>query len=433
MRARLAGLAAVLCLVAGVPGRAEAPTAPRPETVGVSTDRLKRLSTAMRDAASSGQIVGCVTLVARGGRIVHLEATGDADREAKRPMRTDTIFRMASMTKAVTSVAAMMLVEEGRLALQDPVSRYLPAFEKTTVAVSAPPGAVAGSPVSVVPAKRAITIRDLLTHTSGISYGDGPAPSLYKQAGVFSWYFADKPEPMATYVDTLARLPFDAQPGERFVYGFSSDVLGVVVEKVSGQSLDAFFRERIFTPLGMKDSSFFLPSEKRDRLATVYFTRDGRLERAAENGEDGQGAYVDGPRACFAGGAGLLSTARDYARFLMMLESGGALEGVRLLGPKTVELMTANHVGALFSGGNMGFGLGFEVIESLGKAGRYGSVGQFGWGGAYYTDYFADPQERLVGVFLTQVRPWITRELHPRFRALVYQSIVGPVPSGTRP
>lgn len=434
MRMRVAGLALTLCLpAAGGLSRAEAPAAPRPEAAGMSADRLGRLSAAMQDAVGAGQIAGCVTLVARGGRVVHLDAVGDADREAKRPMRTDTIFRMASMSKAVTSVAAMMLVEEGRLSLGDPVSLYLPAFQKTMVAVPPPSGTVAGSPVSVVPAKRAITIRDLLTHTSGISYGDGPAVSLYKQAGVYSWYFADKPEPMAVYVDRLAGLPFDAQPGERFVYGFSTDVLGVVVEKVSGQSLDGFFRERIFAPLDLKDTSFFLPAEKRDRLATVYFTREGRLERAGESGEDGQGAYVDGPRACFAGGAGLLSTARDYARFLMMLEGGGALEGVRLLGPKTVELMTANHVGTLFAAGTTGFGLGFEVIEDLGKAGRYGSVGQFGWGGAYYTDYFADPRERLVGVFLTQVRPWITRELHPRFRALVYQSIVGPVEGAGKP
>jgi CubicO group peptidase (beta-lactamase class C family) len=424
-------LAVVLALLTGRGVQAEAP-ATSSEAVGISSSRLTRLSGAMREAASSGQIVGCVTLVARGGRIVHLEATGEADREAHRPMRQDTIFRMASMTKAVTSVAAMMLVEEGRLALQDPVSRYLPSFEKTMVAVPAPSGALAGSPVSVVPAKRLITIRDLLTHTSGLSYGDGPAPSLYKEASVFGWYFADKPEPMATYVDRMARLPFDAQPGERYVYGFSTDVLGVVVEKVSGQSLDAFFRERIFAPLGMKDTSFFLAPEKRDRLASVYVTREGRLERAAENGEDGQGAYAEGPRACFSGGAGLLSTARDYARFLMMLEGGGAHDGVRLLGPKTVELMTANHVGTLFGGGNTGFGLGFEVIEHLGKAGRFGSVGQFGWGGAYYTDYLADPQERLVAVFLTQVRPWLTRELHARFRALVYQSIVGPVPAAAR-
>jgi CubicO group peptidase (beta-lactamase class C family) len=402
---------------------------PRPEALGLSSERLTRLGHFARETVERGQAAGVVTFVARGGQVVHLEAAGLADREAKRPMKTDAIFRMASMSKAVTSVAVMMLIEEGRLTLADPVSRFLPSFEKTTVALPPPAGAVPGSPVSVVPAKRPITIRDLLTHTSGISYGDGAAAALYKEAGVQGWYLADKAEPIATYVDRLARLPFDAQPGEKFVYGYSTDVLGAVVEKASGLPLDVFFRERIFTPLGMKDTSFFLPAEKRDRLTVVYVGgRDGPLERASESGEDGQGAYVDGPRACFGGGAGLLSTASDYGRFLMMLEGGGALDGVRLLSPKTVELMTANHVGALFDGGDTGFGLGFEVIEHLGRAGRYGSAGQFGWGGAYYTDYFADPQERLVAVFLTQVRPWVERDLHPRFRALVYQSIVGPVP-----
>ena len=405
MTTRRAALGLLAGLLGNVPAYAEAPKAP--EAVGISSERLGRLRQFARETVERGQVAGLVTLVARGGQVVHLEATGDADREAKRPLKTDTIFRIASMSKAVTSVAAMMLAEEGRLTLGDPVSRFIPAFAKTTVAVPAPAGSVAGSPVSVVPAKRPITLRDLLTHTSGISYGDGPASALYKEAGVYSWYFADKPEPMAVYVDRLTRLPFDAQPGERFVYGFSSDVLGVVVEKASGQTLDAFFRDRIFAPLGMKDTSFFLPAEKRQRLAAVYGGgREGPVERGGETGEDGQGAYVDGPRACFAGGAGLLSTAPDYARFLMMLENGGALDGVRLLGPKTVELMTANHVGTLFGEGNTGFGLGFEVVEHLGKAGRYGSVGQFGWGGAYYTDYFADPQERLVAVLMTQVRPW---------------------------
>lgn len=430
MTAGRALLAFAIGLAASGPGFAEAPRAVRPEAVGVSSERLRRLGQFARETVERGQVAGLVTLVARGGQVIHLEAKGDADREARRPMQTDTIFRIASMSKAVTSVAAMMLAEEGRLTLGDPVSRFIPSFANTTVALPAPAGAVSGSPLSVVPAKRAITLRDLLTHTSGISYGDGPASAAYKEASVHGWYFADKPEPIAVYVDRLARLPFDAQPGERYVYGFSTDVLGVVVEKASGQALDAFFCDRIFGPLGMKDTSFFLPAEKRLRLAAVYGgERDGPLVRGGETGQDGQGAYVDGPRACFAGGAGLLSTAEDYARFLMMLEAGGTLDGVRLLSPKTVELMTANHVGTLFEDGKAGFGLGFEVIEHLGKAGRFGSVGQFGWGGAYYTDYFADPQERLVAVFMTQMRPRKDRDLHAAFRALAYQSIVASAPA----
>jgi CubicO group peptidase (beta-lactamase class C family) len=418
-----------LMVVLGGAVWAESP-AVRPEAVGVSSERLRRLGAVLREDVEKGRLAGTVSIIMRSGRIVLLEAVGDADREANRPMRTDSIFRLASMTKAVTSVAAMMLVEEGSLTLDDPVSKWIPSFRETTVAVPPPPAAVAGSPVSVVKAKRSITIRDLLTHTSGLSYGEGKAEALYKSAGVHGWYCADRAEPMSALVDRMAALPFDAQPGEEFVYGFSTDVLGVVVEKASGLSLDAFFRDRIFTPLGMPDSSFFLAAEKRDRLATVYKTRDdGRVERAPEAGMDGQGAYVDGPRQCFSGGAGLLSTARDYARLLQMLLGGGAVDGVRLLSPKTVELMTTNHVGALFSSGNAGFGLGFEVIEHLGRAGRYGSPGQFSWGGAYSTDYFVDPQEKLVAVFLTQLRPWSGPELHPRFRALVYQSIVGPAPA----
>jgi CubicO group peptidase (beta-lactamase class C family) len=430
MKIRSVLLAFVVGLAVSGPGFSEAENALRPEALGVSSERLRRLRQFARETVEGGQVAGLVTLVARGGQVIHLEAAGDADREAKRPMQTDTIFRIASMSKAVTSVAVMMLAEEGRLTLRDPVSRFIPAFANTTVAVAAPAGAVSGSPVSVVQAKRPITLRDLLTHTSGISYGDGPAAAAYKEASVHGWYFADKPEPIALYVDRLARLPFDAQPGERYVYGFSTDVLGVVVEKASGQALDAFFRDRIFGPLGMKDTSFFLPAEKRLRLAVVYGgERDGPLVRGGETGPDGQGAYVDGPRACFAGGAGLLSTALDYARFLMLLEGGGALDGVRLLSPKTVELMTANHVGTLFDDGRAGFGLGFEVMEHVGKTGQVGSAGQFGWGGAYYTDYFADPRERLVAVFMTQMRPRKDRDLQAAFRTLVYQSIVAPAPA----
>ncbi len=311
-------LAALALLAFAGMAAAEAPVAPR--ALGLSPERLARIGGTMRQYVADGRIAGVVTLVARNGRIVHLEATGDADREAKRPMRTDTIFRIASMSKAVTSVAVMMLVEEGRLTLGDPVSKFIPAFKKTTVAVPPPPGAVAGTPVSVVPAKREITIRDLLTHTSGISYGDGPTATLYDKANVHGWYFADKAEPIAAAIDRLATLPFEAQPGEKYVYGFSTDVLGVVVEKVSGQSLDAFFQDRIFKPLGMADSSFFLPVEKRDRLAAVYQPgQGGKIERAPDAGMDGQGSYIDGPRQCFAGGAGLLSTARDYSRLLQMM------------------------------------------------------------------------------------------------------------------
>jgi CubicO group peptidase (beta-lactamase class C family) len=349
-------------------------------------------------------------------------------------MKTDTIFRIASQTKALTSVAVLMLVEEGKIGLADPVSKFIPAFEKTTVALPPPAGAVAGSPVAVVPAKRPITIRDLLTHTAGISYGFGPAQDQWKAAGIQGWYFADRSEPVSAVVERMAALPMDAQPGEKYVYGYNTDILGVVVEKVSGMTLAEFFQKRITGPLGLVDTQFYLPPAQKDRLAAVYAAKDGKIERATDP-KTGQGHYVEGPRVAYAGGAGLLSTARDYGRFLQMLLNGGEIDGVRLLSPKTVELMTVNHVGSLYNDGNFGFGLGFEIVEDLGRAGRYGSVGEFRWGGAYHTYYWADPREKLVGVFMTQLLPAGDSDLHAKFRALVYQAIVGPptvVPAARR-
>jgi CubicO group peptidase (beta-lactamase class C family) len=427
-RPRAAAVVAVLVsFAASTAAQSLAPA--KPEAVGLSSERLQRLGAVVKRYVDEGRVAGVVTLVARGGRLALLEAAGQADREKGAPMKTDTIFRIASMTKAVTSVAAMILVEEGRLGLADPVSRYIPSFKKTTVFVAPPAGAVPGTPLSAVPAKREITVRDLLTHTSGLSYGWGAAEPQYKAANVLGWYFADKAEPIAATIDRLAALPFEAQPGEKFQYGFSTDVLGVVVEKASGRTLDEFFRTRIFEPLGMTDTHFYLPDAKKARLAAVYSASEGGpLERAPDEGM-GQGAYAEGPRQSFSGGAGLLSTARDYARLLQALLNGGELDGARILSPKTVELMTSNHVGALFSEGRTGFGLGFEVVEHVGRSGRYGSVGEFGWGGAYYTSYWADPQEKLVAVFMAQLLPSGGLDLQGRFRTLVYQSIVAPPPA----
>jgi CubicO group peptidase (beta-lactamase class C family) len=415
----------LLSLTIASSGRAQPRPAPITASTGISVERLDRLSATLQQYVDQQRVAGLVTIVVRNGRTVHLEAFGKRDLESGTPMQADTIFRIASMSKAITSVATLMLLEEGKLLLGDPVSKFIPSFAKTTVIVAPPPGAVAGTPVSVVPAKRAITIRDLLTHTAGIGYGAGPAESLYKAANVHMWYFADKNEPIATTIDRLAALPFDAQPGERYVYGFNTDILGVVVEKASGMSLDEFFRTRIFQPLKMVDTHFYLPPEKRDRLATVYSLRDGTLVRAPQEGM-GQGAYVDGPRQSFSGGAGLLSTASDYARFLQMVVNGGELDGVRLLSPKTVELMSSSHTGTLFNEGRTGFGLGFEVVEHVGRSGEHGSVGLLSWGGAYHTDFWADPQEKLVAVLMTQLLPAMGSDLHGKFRALVYQSIVVP-------
>jgi len=391
-----------------------------PESVGMSSERLGRLTRVMDDYAKTKQVAGTVTLVARAGRTVYLEAAGYRDLEQNAPMTRDTIFRIASQSKAITSVAAMMLVEEGRLLLTDPVAKYIPAFENTTVR-----GTDAGAVTK--PARRRITIRDLLTHTSGVSYGgERQLEDEYQAAGFTAWYFADRAEPIGHWIEKLAALPFASQPGERYVYGYSTDILGHVIEKVSGVSLDRFITSRVLEPLKMSDTHFFLPTEKESRLATVYSrTMTTPLARAPQ-GHPGQGHYARGPRKAFSGGAGLLSTASDYARFLQMMLNGGELDGVRLLSPKTVELMTVNHIGSLYVVPGRGFGLGFETVEDLGRSGRYGSEGEFSWGGAYFSRYWVDPKEELIAVFLSQLLPSGGSDQQEKLRVLVNQAIVGP-------
>jgi CubicO group peptidase (beta-lactamase class C family) len=349
-------------------------------------------------------------------------------------MTPDAIFRIASQTKALTSVAAMALVEEGRLALFEPVSRYIPAFARTTVAVRTDTGR------AVVPAARPITVRDLITHTAGISYGtDSLVAPLYRARGLgpaagWGWYTADKAEPTCATAERLAALPFVAQPGARWVYGYNTDVLGCVVERAAGMPLDRVFAERITGPLGMRDTHFYLPPGDRARLTAVYASPPAgsppgaRVVRAPE-GARGQGHYVGGPRQNFAGGAGLLSTARDYARFLEMLRRGGALDGARVLGPRTVALMTLNQTDTLFSRAGSGFGLGFETLLRDGANGRVESAGTYGWGGAYGSTYAVDPREGLVLVFMVQQLP-TTSDLAGRFPALVYQALVEPRGAG---
>ena len=397
--------------------RAVLPTA-RPADVGLSAERLERMTRVFQEYADAGRIAGVVTLVARKGKVAYLKPVGKLDLAKGTPMPADAIFRIASQTKAVTSVAVMILMEEGRLLLDDPVSKYIPEFAATKVAVQASDKGAKG--YSVVPAKRQIMIRDLLTHTAGISYGDGPAKDEYVAAGIHGWFLADKAVPVGDIVRKLAALPFDAQPGEKFVYGYNLDILGYLVERVSGLSLADFIAQRITGPLGMADTHFFLPEEKLGRFTPVYGVDEKGGLKLVEDPKDS--FYVKGPRMCFAGGAGLLSTANDYARFLCMLLRGGELDGARILSPKTVELMTVDHVGALY--GSEGFGLGFWVTDKLGRNGQPGSIGAFGWSGAYHTTYWVDPAEQLVCVLMTQLLPAGASDLHGKFRALVYQSIV---------
>lgn len=389
------------------------------QTPGVSAARLRGLTAALDEYVATGALVGGELLVLRNGTPIYQHAFGMRDREANDPMRLGAVYRIASQSKAVVSVAIMMLQEEGKLLLGHPVSRYIPEFKQTTVAVPK-----AGGGYDVVPAKRQITIRDLLTHTAGIGYGGGPAADQWKAAGIQGWYFADRAEPVSAVVKRMAALPMDAQPGERFVYGYNTDILGVVVEVASGMSLDAFLRTRLFEPLKMRNTSFYLPASERDALATVYTWVDGRLERSPDPGAmTGQGAYANGPRVAFSGGAGLLSTASDYSRFLQMLLNGGELDGRRVLAPSSVALMTTNHVGTLY--GADGFGLGFSVRQSLGSSGQPGSVGEYGWGGAYHSTYWVDPVERLVVVYMTNLNNTGGIDDHARIRAMIYGALVG--------
>lgn len=391
---------------------------------GISQVRLKVLDDVMKQYVADGKLAGAVVMIHQDGREVFSEAYGWRDREAGDRMQEDTIFRIASQTKALTSVAIMMLMEEGKLLLEDPLSKFLPEWSKTTVAV-----AKAGGGYDVVPAKRPITIRDLLSHSAGISYGSGPGEKAWRDAGVFGWYFADKTETVADVVKRMPALPMAAQPGEAWVYGYNTDILGVVVEKLSGKSLDVFFKERLTDPLGMTDTSFCLPPSKASRLAVVYSAKDGKSERAADpgawvgSGHIGQGHYANGPCKAFAGGAGLLSTAADYSRFLEMLRRGGELDGKRYLSRKGVEQMSQNALATATFQPGQGFGLGFRITEEPGVMGNLGSPGDYGWGGAYHSTYWIDPAEGLTVSFMTQLIPAGGLDTQAKLRALIYAAL----------
>jgi CubicO group peptidase (beta-lactamase class C family) len=389
----------------------------------ISKERLARIDGLMQQYVDENLIAGAVALVLQNGKPVYYRALGWSDKEAGTRMQTDTIFRIASQTKAITSVAILQLQERGKLVVNDPVSKYIPEFAKTTVLVKNESGAT-----SNVPATRPITLRDLLTHTAGISYGTQPElADLYAAKGLGpaagnGWYTADKNEGTCATMARLASLPFQTQPGTAFIYGYNTDILGCVVERASGMPLDEYFRTQITAPLGMKDTQFFLPQDQRRRLAAVYSSGpNGKIVRAP-NDAKGQGHYVDGPRKNFAGGAGLLSTAQDYARFLEALRNGGVLDGVRILSPRSVALMTSNQVGDLHVKDDIGFGFGFEIVERYGAAGLE-APGSFGWGGAYGTNYRVDPTSGLVVVLMLQLMPNNT-DFREKFATMVYQSLL---------
>jgi CubicO group peptidase (beta-lactamase class C family) len=414
----LAGAALALALAATPPAHsADALKA------GFSTERLARVDALLDGYVNDGRIGGIVALVLRDGKPVYEHAVGWADKEAGRKISMDTEFRIASQSKALTSVAILQLMEEGKLTVNDRAGKYIPTFEKTSVGVKGD-----GGGLIVTTAKRPITIRDLLTHTAGISYGQEPELTpLYEAKGLglaagFGWYFADKDEPICTTIERLGTLPFKAQPGEAYVYGYNTDILGCIVEKASGVSLDEFIRSHITGPLGMKDTYFYLPADKKDRLAVLYGSdANGKAVRQPE-GARGQGHYVDGPRKSFSGGAGVVSTARDYATLLEALRNGGALGKARILSPHAVQLMTTNQVGDIRTPKGLGFGFGFETTDRYGVSGME-SVGSWGWGGAYGTYYRVDPVERLTTVLMIQMIPNNT-DIRDKFTASIYQALL---------
>jgi CubicO group peptidase (beta-lactamase class C family) len=432
----LAPLLALLLVAPAVLAQ-DLPRAARPEEVGLSSARLDTLRQVLRDHVAQKHIAGAVGLIARNGKVAFLDAVGMADSEAGTPMAPETIFRIASMTKPITSLAVMMLYEDGRFLLSDPVSRFLPEFKSPKVAVRSNRASPLEPAWAVVPARREITIKDLLTHTSGITYQFWGRPyfaDLYKKAGV-SDGLASAGGTMADNLKKLAALPLTNQPGDAYEYGLNTDVLGHVVEVVSGMTLDRFLQQRIFQPLAMKDTYFFLPEDKLPRLAAVYMAADGAGLRRLGDETVTEGDYIAystifqsrGPRTFLSGGAGLVSTASDYARFCQMLLNGGALDGVRLVSPKTVELMRTNHLGdlAMWLGGpGTGFGLGFGVITDIGRSAQIGYPGTYYWGGFFSTDFWIDPQEKLIGILLTQTRPYDPHNVLRQFRVLATSAIV---------
>ncbi len=394
-----------------------------PRRVGVAPERLARIDAMCGQAVAKGDVPGVVALVARRGKILYWKAFGLADNAANRVLQRDDIFRIASQTKAVTATAVMMLWEEGRFQLDDPIARFIPEFKDVQVLKTFNEQDLTwtGEPV-----RQPITIRHLLTHTSGLGYGaidgDERFRKLYTKAGIID-AFTTEPVTIAGNVKKLAKLPLHHQPGEKFTYSEGLDVLGYLVEIVSGMPFDRFLRERLFEPLGMKDTAFYLPPEKANRLVPVQRPENGRWVKMPVTFYDPD-YPIKGAKTFFAGGAGLCSTARDYATFLQMYLNGGELDGVRILSRTTVETMMRNQVGDLWGGGDKVYGLAFGVVTEKGQAkGGAGSPGTFDWGGYFNTQYFADPEEKTIGILMKQTQGTASDATGWQFRILVGQAV----------
>ena len=395
--------------------------AARAEDVGMSTERLARVKLAMQRYVDRGEVPGVVTLIARRGRVVHLESIGYRDVESRVPMTPDTIFRLASMTKPIVAAALMTLYEEGEFQLSDPVSKWLPEYK--SMQVVQPPGT--DGKYNLLAATNPITIRNVLTHTSGVQSGGGLLAAQYSKV-------APRTIPNDTlgqFVTRLATVPLNFEPGTKWEYGAAGNGLAVsgrLVEVISKKPLDRFIEERIFRPLGMNDTYFYLPEEKLARFAVLYKPGPGNKIEIDEK-PDRNSLYVR-ERTFLSGTGGLVSTVSDYLRFQQMMLNGGELDGVRILGRKTVELIGSNHIGTLpvaSRGPGHGFGLGVSVVTDVGASGQLGSVGTYGWGGATCTITFVDPAEEIIGIMMTQVRPCTALNIRRDFQTLAYQAIVG--------
>ncbi|MBN2130681.1 MAG: beta-lactamase family protein [Sedimentisphaerales bacterium] len=394
-----------LCFVLSCSGYAGQIVLDRPQDVGMSPEKLAQVSPAVQDLVDAEKIAGASVVVARRGKVVFFETFGVMDKEAGKPVAEDTIFRFYSMTKPVTSVAVMMLVEQGKIKLDDPVSKYIEPFKNLKVYDES------GTPVE---ATREVTVRDLLRHTSGLTYGyfgNTAVDKMYRNRGVL-----DREASLQDMAAKLGEIPLLYQPGTKWHYGVSTDVLGYLVEKVSGESLDAFFRNRIFGPLGMKDTGFHVPPEKVDRFAVCYSPMPGQGLTISDDPRKSQ--FLQKP-GLLSGGGGLVSTIGDYLQFCRVLANKGELDGKRLLRTETVEMMTRNQLPESVSWMGQGFGLGFSVWLTENKYG----AGEYGWGGAASTHFWIHPKHELIVIALSQLMPY-SNQLADAVRPLVYEAIV---------
>jgi CubicO group peptidase (beta-lactamase class C family) len=411
-------LFALLTLGLTSPAGARDFSATRPESVGMSAERLERIGPAMQRYIDAELVPGTVTAILRRGKLVHLDVRGSMDVADGQEMRRDTVFRIASMTKPITSAALMMLWEEGRFQLRDPVSRFLPEFADVQVSTTSD---ASGNTGELVPLERPIQIRDMLTHTAGL------ANNYLGNAQAYRAHMAeiDRDTDLEAYIEHLAALPLNYQPGSRWEYSTATSVVGRLVEVISGMSLDEFFHERLFEPLDMNDTHFYLDESYAERLAAQYSPGDDEKIVEQDPGS-AESRWISGPQTLFSGSGGLVSTVDDYLRFQQMMLNGGELNGTRVLSPATVSLMIDNHTGDLpiwLGGPGMGFGLGYGVVVDRGAAGTPLSEGAAYWGGAYCTISWLDPAEEIVAVLMTQVRPYTHINIRQDFQVLTYQAI----------